>query len=197
MQWYEAEVREMERARDTAPPRCGAVVFYGSSSIRLWSGLRNDFPGVNLVNAGFGGSTLAACVYFFDRLVLPYRPHSVVLYAGDNDLGDGKRPENVRDLFKAFLQKMEQLGPIPLGVISIKPSPARWYLRDSIYQTNAMIQEEMAKRPLTYYIDIVPAMLTPQGGPRHELYQADGLHLNPEGYRIWAEAVAAREEELF
>jgi len=197
MQWYEQEVRGMEQARNTAPPRCGAVVFYGSSSIRLWSSLRNDFPGVNPVNAGFGGSTLAACVYFFDRLVLPYRPHSVVLYAGDNDLGDGKRPEDVRDSFRAFLHKMEQLGPIPLGVISIKPSPARWNLRNSIDRTNAMIRQEMAARPSSYYIDIVPAMLTPQGGPRTDLYQPDGLHLNPEGYRIWADAVAAYHDDLF
>ena len=197
MQWYEAEVRAMEQARDVAPPRCGAVVFYGSSSVRLWGSLRNDFPGVNLVNAGFGGSTLEACAYFFDRLVLPYRPHSVVLYAGDNDLGDGKRPENVRDYFRSFLYKMQQLGPIPLGVISIKPSPARWHLRDSIYRTNAMIREEMAARPLSYYIDVVPAMLTPEGGPRLDLYQADGLHLSPAGYEVWADAVAPYHDDLF
>ncbi len=197
MQWYEAEVRAMEHARDSAPPRCGAVVFYGSSSIRLWSSLRDDFCGVNLVNTGFGGSTLAACVYFFDRLVLPYHPHSVVLYAGDNDLGDGKRPENVRDSFRAFLHKMESLGPIPLGVISIKPSPARWHLRDAIYQTNAMIRQDLLARPSSYYIDIVPAMLNAQGGPRTELYQADGLHLSPEGYQVWTEAVSAYHEYLF
>lgn len=71
------------------------IAFYGSSSIRLWATLASDFPGLSVVNLGFGGATLAACVYFFERLVLPCSPASLVLYAGDNDLGDGRRPEDV------------------------------------------------------------------------------------------------------
>ncbi len=36
-----------------------------------------------------------ACDYFFDRLVVPVHPRSLLLYAGDNDLGDGRSVEEV------------------------------------------------------------------------------------------------------
>jgi lysophospholipase L1-like esterase len=197
MEWYEAEVRAMEQARAAAPRPPGAVVFYGSSSIRLWSSLSADFSGVDVVNAGFGGSTLAACVYFFERLVVPYRPRSLVVYAGDNDLGDGRSPEDVLGSFRALIQKTNaMLGPIPFGFISIKPSPARWHLFESIRRANEMVRQELETRPSSYYIDVFPAMLDANGGPRRELYTEDGLHMSPAGYRLWVETLASYREQL-
>ena len=196
MEWYEAEVRAMEQARDAAPHQ-GVVVFYGSSSIRLWNSLQEDFKGIDVVNAGFGGSTLAACVYFFDRLVVPYQPRALVLYAGDNDLGDGKSPEEVLESFRALLGKMTQLGPIPLAFISIKLSPARWHLADAIRRANEMIRQELSARPSSCYIDVVPAMLGSDGKPRPELFTPDGLHLSPAGYRIWTEILLTYRDRIF
>lgn len=197
MDWYEGEVRAMEQARKAAPPQPGAAVFYGSSSIRLWSSLREDFPGVDVVNAGFGGSTMAACAVYFERLVVPYNPGSLVVYAGDNDLGDGQYPEAVLASFRSLLQKMQALGPMPFAFISIKPSPARWHLLDLIQQTNALIHQEMALRPNSYYIDVSPAMLNESGEPRHELYLADGLHLSAAGYQVWTQILSSYHAELF
>ena len=196
MEWYEAEVRGMEQARMAAPPQSGAVVFYGSSSIRLWTSLREDFPGVNVVNTGFGGSTMAACDYFFERLVVPLHPRSLIVYAGDNDLGDGQSPESVLAGFRSLLQKCEHLGPIPFGFMSIKPSPARWHLLDSIQRTNALIRQEMASHPQSYYVDVYPAMLTETGQPRYELYQPDGLHLSAAGYQLWTEILSTYHDTL-
>ena len=67
MIWYEHEVQrlEQERASLEYEPK---MIFYGSSSIRLWETLYEDFKEYQPANLGFGGSTLAACVWFFDRL---------------------------------------------------------------------------------------------------------------------------------
>lgn len=190
MEWYEAEVRAMERARAAAPPRCGSVVFYGSSSIRLWSSLKTDFAGIDVVNAGFGGSTMAACAYFFERLVVPYQPRSLILYAGDNDLGDGRSPNDVLTSFRQLMEKIDrQLGPIPVGFISVKPSIARWHLIGAIRSTNDMVRAELAKRPSSIYIDTFSAMLDSHGSPRPELFTEDGLHLSPAGYQLWTQIV--------
>lgn len=197
MDWYEAEVRAMEQARMITPPQTGVVVFYGSSSIRLWSSLREDFPGVEVVNAGFGGSTMAACAVYFERLVVPFQPRSLVVYAGDNDLGDGQHPEAVLASFRSLLQKMQALGPVPFAFISIKPSPARWHLLNLIQQTNALIRQEMALRPHSYYVDVSPVMLNEKGEPRHELYQEDGLHLSATGYQVWTQILLTYRAELF
>ena len=129
MEWYEAEVRVLERLRCTRPKITNPVVFYGSSSLRLWTSLAADLRNPRALNLGFGGSTLQACVYFFERLVPPEQPVSLVIYAGDNDLGDGRSPEDVLSSFRALAAKIEkQLPGIPFSFISIKPSPARcWH----------------------------------------------------------------------
>ena len=166
------------------------VVFYGSSSIRLWTTLATDFPGVNLLNLGFGGSTLAACAWFFERVVVPAAPKSVVLYAGDNDLGDGQRPEDVYLSFCTFAQKMrQQLPGVPLLFLSIKISPVRWTIAQEIRRTNELIAQEISKYPDFQIIDMTTPLLDTAGQPRRELFEADGLHLSPAGYRVWQEVL--------
>jgi len=187
MEWYEADIRELEdRVKEIQAP-CPAV-FYGSSSIRMWDTLAEDLDVPNAVNAGFGGSTLEACVYFFDRLIPPLQPASLVVYAGDNDLGDDKSPEQVLTSFRALTVMVERkLGPIPFGFISIKASPARFGIVDRIRRANALIQAEIENLPSVYWIDVFAAMLDGSGKPRTELFLEDGLHLSRSGYRVWAE----------
>lgn len=197
-EWYEAEVGCLERtlAQETA---CNApVVFYGSSTLRLWTTLNRDFPGICVRNAGFGGSTLSACVYYFERLVLPLKPRSLVIYAGDNDLGDGQSPEAVFASYLALWRKCRaQFPSIPVAYISIKPSPARWSIDDRIRRANALIRQEVERQEKTCWIDIYPAMLGDDGKPKRELYEEDGLHLSPAGYRVWTERIGAFQDKIF
>ena len=127
MFWYEDEVYSLEKKLKAASPATPQVVFYGSSSIRLWDTLPQDFPDVATLNLGFGGATLAACAWFFERLVVPAQPKALVFYAGDNDLGDERHPEEVYLFFCALLEKVRRQFPaIPFTFLSIKPSLARW-----------------------------------------------------------------------
>jgi hypothetical protein len=185
--WYEEEVAQLEKTiaeRHLASP----VVFYGSSSIRLWTTLSVDMKRDDVLNLGFGGSTLEACVYFYDRLACAARPRSLVLYAGDNDLGDGKCPEQVL----AYC-----LPGVPYTFISIKPSPARAAITDCIYAANSEILAEIAKRPEADFIDVFTSMLDRNAKPRPELYQEDGLHLNRAGYDLWTKIVLEHRGRIF
>ena len=189
MVWYEAEVRQLEANLHASPVGTDNVVFYGSSSIRLWTTLAQDFPDLNALNAGFGGSTLAACAWFFQRLVVPLSPRSVVFYAGDNDLGDGRHPEEVYLFFCAFAEKMQRLLPgIPLYYLSVKISPARWGLSNQIRSANKLIADEITRYPDWQYIDATTPLLGTDGRPRQEFFEGDGLHLSPAGYRVWTQA---------
>ena len=195
MIWYEDEVRQLEQKTNAAQP--DSTFFYGSSSIRLWTDLAADFPTVNTVNAGFGGSTLAACAWFFDRLVAPARPAHLILYAGDNDLGDNRHPEEVYLFFCALADKIGRTLPnTDVSFVSIKPSPARWNLINQIRTTNALIEREIERLPRFSFIDLTPVMLAPDGGPRRELYEADGLHMNRQGYLLWQRELSARVPAL-
>ncbi len=184
MLWYEAEVQALERARIggdwNRPP-----VFYGSSSIRLWDTLAVDFD-PRVLNLGFGGSTLEACDYFFGRLVAPVHPRSLLVYAGDNDLGDRREVNGIFGFFRSLADKVADfLGPIPFGFVSVKPSPARYTILDRIRRFNDLVRCEMESRPSGYYVDVFSAMLDESGKPRTEFFLEDGLHLNREGYRLW------------
>jgi lysophospholipase L1-like esterase len=189
----------MERAlRKREPDSTPPVVFYGSSSIRLWSYLAKDLGDPRIVNLGFGGSTLAACAHFFERLVVPRKPGSLVLYAGDNDLGDGRSSDEVVASFRELLGKVDaMLGPIPFAFISIKPSPARWSLIDEIRSVNATILNDLKARPNSTSIDIFDAMLGANGRPRPELFAEDGLHLSESGYRVWTEQILIHRDAIF
>lgn len=198
MYWYEQEVRELEAslARRPAPP-CPAV-FYGSSSIRLWTALAEDLVDPRAVNLGFGGATLEACVYFFERLVLPLRPCSLVVYAGDNDLGDGRSAEDVLRSFRALIAKVTgKLPGIPFGFISIKLSPARFDLQEKIEAANRSIEEEISRHEGCWFVDICHAMLGSGGEPRRELFSPDGLHLSREGEKLWARLLEPRRAQIF
>jgi hypothetical protein len=83
-----------------APIASGPIVFYGSSSIRLWKSLQQDFSGYAVINCGFGGSRLTYCVRYANRLVIPRKPSAIVIYAGDNDLAAGTAPEKAFQSFK-------------------------------------------------------------------------------------------------
>ncbi len=190
MVWYEADIQELERKLAATSTAANRVVFYGSSSIRLWSTLMQDFPQSNPLNLGFGGSTLAACAWFFERLLVPLAPQSLIFYAGDNDLGDGRHPEEVYLFFCAFAEKLTKLLPgVPLTFLSIKISPSRWNIAREIQVTNKLIRQKLEKMPGCLYVDMTTPLLAADGKPRREFFENDGLHLNPAGYRVWKEAL--------
>jgi len=188
---FEAEIRKFEEADKQNPPPKGAVLFIGSSSIRMWKDLEKDFPKVKVINRGFGGSQIEDSTNFADRIVVPYHPRLIVLYAGDNDLAGGKSPERVFSDYKSFVGKVQKgLGNVRIAYLSIKPSLARWQLTDQIKATNEMIRSFVSQHKNLIYIDIFPAMLGADGKPRPELYVKDGLHMTPEGYSVWRSIVA-------
>jgi lysophospholipase L1-like esterase len=189
---WTAAINKFTQADVTNPPPHGAVVFIGSSSIVKWDSLEKDFAGTKVINRGFGGSELADSVFYADRIVIPYRPRVVVLYAGDNDLHAGKTPEIVHADFKAFAAKIHAALPDTKVVyIAIKPSPSRWNLKDKVVKANALIAAECAKDKRRFaFADIYTPMLGANGQPRPELFVKDMLHLSPAGYEIWTPVVA-------
>ncbi|MGF7216248.1 lysophospholipase L1-like esterase [Spirosoma lacussanchae] len=197
MTWYENEVRELEKNNREQPAGNRPVVFYGSSSIRLWKTLADDFPELDLLNLGFGGSTLAACTWFFDRLVVPANPRSIVFYAGDNDLGDGRHPEEVYLFFCAFAEKLRRYLPdVPLTFLSIKISPSRWNLVGQIRWANQLIADEIGRMPNARLINTTDPLLGADGRPAREYFESDGLHLSPNGYQVWKTAVQAHMDNF-
>ena len=183
---FEPEIAAIEaRDRIAQPPR-GSIVFVGGSSIRLWPDLASAFPNAPVLNNGFGGSTLPDVIYYAPRLVLPYSPRLIVLYAGDNDLAAGRTPEQVLGDYTTFVRLVRQTLPATRVVfISIKPSPSRWALAAPTRAANALIAQAIARDTLAAYVDVFTPMLGASGRPRPELFRMDSLHMTPAGYALW------------
>lgn len=193
----EAMIARFEAQDRTNPPQKNAILFVGSSSIAAWKTLQNDFYELPILQRGLSGSGMSDILQCMDRIVIPYAPRHIVLYAGENDLatqGAAKRtPEQVFTDFKKFVARVRQSLPAKtrISYISMKPSPARWALRDEFQKTNHLIRDWIASGAAgnADFIDIWTVMLGPGGEPRPELYKLDNLHLMPDGYRQWVEVI--------
>ena len=188
-QW-DAAIAAFQVQDHVHPPASGAVLFIGSSSIRFWKTLASDFPKVKTINRGFGGSEIDDATFFADRIVAPYHPRAIVMYAGDNDLADGDSPAYVRDDFAAFVRKVRALDPgVPIAFIAIKPSVGRKALLPQIREANALVRQYAASEHGVTYLDIFTPMLGADGQPQARWFVGDGLHMNREGYALWISIV--------
>jgi lysophospholipase L1-like esterase len=187
---WEKEIAAFEASDRTNPPPKNCIVFVGSSSIRMWSSLKSDFPGLPVVNRGFGGSELADSVKLAERIILPYQPREVVIYAGGNDLANGKLPEVVFGDFVALAAKIHaSLPSARIVFIASAPNPKRWAIVDKVRKLNSLAQEYCQQQGLMF-VDVFSLMLGPEGLPKPDIFREDGLHMNAKGYAIWVQATA-------
>jgi lysophospholipase L1-like esterase len=184
---WKAEMEAFAKLDGHKMPPQDAVLFVGSSSIRLWD-LANSFPDLVAINRGFGGSQICDSTLRADDLVGKYRPRLIVFYAGDNDVNSGKSAAQVHVDFTAFVAKVRKSLPkTPIVFISIKPSIARWDQRETQRVANRLIAADCEQDETLEFVDVWPVMLGENGEPKPEIFQPDRLHLNDEGYKLWAE----------
>ena len=188
---WEATIARFEAADRKNPPPQGAVLFIGSSSIVKWKTLAQDFPDVQTLNRGFGGSVIADSTRYVSRIVVPYHPRKIVFFAGDNDIGAGRSPEAVVADFAGFVSTVRaSLPDVPIAFIGIKPSLSRWRLHDAQIKANHLVSDYCSRGANLTFIDVYGVMLGSDGKPRPELFVADGLHMTPAGYALWTPLVA-------
>ena len=173
-----------------------AVLFVGSSSIRLWP-TAERFPRLTVINRGFGGSHISDVNHYLEAAVLKYAPAVVVFYAGDNDIQAGKPPQRVVADYQQFVRRVQAArADTDIIYIPIKPSVARWDKWPLIQETNAAIRTLGDANPRLHYADVVSGMLGTDGRPRPELLVEDGLHMTPLGYDIWTDVVGRTIEAV-
>ena len=199
---FATEIAAFEASDKTMPPPSGAVLFIGSSSFRLWKTLADDFTGIPLINRGFGGSQIADSVRYAERIVFPYHPKMIVMYAGGNDLNAGKSPAQVLKDFQDFADKIyKELPATRLVYVSINPSVARWKQEANVLETNRLIQQfikdSATKTRKLSYLESHSRLLSREKMPRPDILQQDGLNLNTKGYAEWTAILKPKIVELW
>lgn len=187
---WEREISTFEQADRTNPPPTHCFLFIGSSTIRFWQTLPQDFPGTPVLNRGFGGSEILDAAHFAERIVIPYKPDRIFLRSGSNDIHAGKTAEEVLADFKFFVDTVHaRLPNTDIFYIALCPSVARWNQAAQEKTLNSLVQEYSQQTPHVKYIESYDLSLGPDGRPRAELFRADKLHFNAAGYKLLAERV--------
>jgi lysophospholipase L1-like esterase len=182
---WEKELAAFDAADKAAPPAPGEILFVGSSSISRWD-LARSFPDLKTINRGISGSELGDAARLVDRLVIPYAPRIVVVYAGDNDIAAGRTSEEVAVQFERLVARIHaKLPQTRIVFIGLKPSVLRWAQIDRMRLANSLVRAYAEHDDRIAFVDVDGAMLGWDEKPRPELYVGDGLHLSAEGYEIW------------
>jgi lysophospholipase L1-like esterase len=188
-EWSIARFEAQDRVK---PPAKGVIVFTGSSSITFWKTLKQDMAPLPAINRGFGGSKIHQVAHYVDRIVTPYRPQAVVLFAGTNDIAGSKpkTPHQVLDGYLAFVNAVHAALPeTPIYYISITPTPSRWKHWPIVREANRLIEVHTRTDPRLHFIDMTGAILGPDGKPRRDLFRLDRLHPNQAGYAKWTATI--------
>jgi lysophospholipase L1-like esterase len=187
---FAKQIEAFARQDLESPPEKGVIVFVGSSSIRRWN-LSKFFGDLNAINRGFGGSQISDVLHYANEVVLKYKPKKVVFFCGGNDLNFGKSPRRVAADFQTFASLLfEQLPETELIVLALKPAPVRWSIVDKVRTTNDLLRAKAKKDKRITFLDAAFNLLLDGGKVREELYVEDRLHLNDDGYKLWADMLA-------
>jgi len=179
------------------PPK-NAILFLGSSSFTMWKDMQSYFPGYNIINRGFGGSTLLDQIRYANDIIFPYQPKQIVIYCGENDLAssDTVTAQMVVDRFIQLFEIIRKKSEAPIAYISMKPSPSRRHLFTKMDEANQEIMKFVMEQvgdqllhPPMAFIDIHNKMLNAYGQPMPEIFLEDSLHMNAKGYAIWQKEI--------
>lgn len=166
------------------------TVFTGSSSIRFWENLDDDCSGIQTVNTGFGGSHMSDLLYFLDHTVLKFRPSTVYIYEGDNDIVSDKAPQSILETAKKITNKILELNPnTKIYFISAKPSPSRWAYKEQYVTFNSLLKNFCVGHDQLFYVDVWYPMLNEKERPDPQIFISDSLHMNRQGYLLWKDII--------
>lgn len=186
------EIIEFKKADSTRMPAPNAVLFIGSSSIRMWNDLQKDFPGKTIINRGFGGSSTPHVIQYADEIIFPYNPKQIVIYVGENDIVSTPpaTPVEVANRIDSLIRLIRNKLPlVPIVYISIKPSISRLSIIPQMKEANKLIKERLSHQKNIVFVDVFSKMLDENGKPMKDIFLADNLHMNAKGYAIWKKAL--------
>ena len=180
---YTAEVAKFALQPVPAP---GGVLLVGSSNFRKWTNAVTDLAPLPVTNRAFGGSQTSHQLMFFDQVVPPCRPGLVVWYCGSNDIKGKKDAASILGRTEEWISRVKQMdSATAVLLVSVIRAPQKH--RDGqvavVDAVNRGYEEIARSKEGVFYVDVNPALQSPTGESRVELYVPDGLHLNGEGYR--------------
>lgn len=189
--------KDMERiaardAKETDPK--DAILFLGSSSIRLWTDIATDLKPWPVIERGYGGAKFSDLAVLADQIIKPHKFRAAVIFVGNDITGtkDDKTPAEVVSLFQHVVGTLRKYEPkAPIFLLEITPTPKRWDAWSKIQQSNAALKAACESGENLHFISTASEYLTSSGQPMPELFKEDKLHQNRDGYARWSRIIDA------
>ena len=185
---YAADVEELAAKAAADPRKDIDVLFFGSSSIRLWNGLEEMMTPLSVVNRGYGGATVRDILVNYDKLMAHYNPKAFVVFC-DNDICGNEvdlTVSGVLDHYRLLFNRLDQDYPgVPVFFLSWKYSGLRAFMRDTQKLVNDVMADYASSSEQVTFVDVNATLLQPDGDINQSLFESDNLHINRDGYLLW------------
>lgn len=185
---YAADVEELAAKAAADTRKDIDVLFFGSSSIRLWNGLEEMMTPLSVVNRGYGGATVRDILVNYDKLMAHYNPKAFVVFC-DNDICGNEvdlTVSGVLDHYRLLFNRLDQDYPgVPVFFLSWKYSGLRAFMRDTQKLVNDVMADYASSSEQVTFVDVNTTLLQPDGDINQSLFESDNLHINRDGYHLW------------
>ncbi len=196
---WESEIQKLEALDEVESYPDDAVLFIGSSSIRLWDNIRNDVAPYTPIQRGYGGAKFSDLIFYTDRLVYPHDFKALVVFVANDiaNAADDKTPKEILRLFQEVVRIVRVKHPQkPIFLVEITPTNSRWEVWDETKTANELLKKYCKKTDNLYFVDTAEHFVGADNKPRNELFREDQLHLKQVGYDIWAALIKKRLNEV-
>lgn len=170
-----------------------AILFTGSSSIRMWETLEEDMIPYSVIQRGFGGSRMPDLLYYADRYIKPHSVRAMVLFVANDITGSEEHdisPQHLQSLFEEFILKVKGYNPdLMLFIVEVTPTNSRWHVWPENRAANYLIAQLADEHENVKFIPTQDLFLTAEGTPNDDLFLSDQLHLNEQGYEVWSKRI--------
>ncbi len=194
-QWMELLQQEAAVAAVQKPEHLAILL---GDSLSLWFPHQLLPPDRTWLNQGISGENTAGLLNrlgLFDKT----QPEVIFVLIGINDVIRGVKDQTILSNQGLIIRHLRQVHPkAKIVVQSILPHSTEkvtWEGRDRLLSIpNSHIQElnqklkAIAQREGVIYLDLYPLFADAQGNLKREL-STDGLHLSPQGYLVWRNAL--------
>lgn len=192
VQAWEKDIQKFEQLDKSESYPEDAILFAGSSSIRLWTTMEKDMVPYHVIQRGYGGAKLSDFIVYAGRIFDSHQCKGIVLFIANDITGSemDKTPKEVAELFRKVLKIIRKVHPsTPVFWIEVSPTASRWNVWPEIQKANTLIKDICDNQRNTYFIKTDFAFLNENGVPKEELFRDDKLHLTEKGYEVWKEII--------
>lgn len=188
---YETRINNLAKQYKSAEK--GGVLIMGSSTMDYWSDWQTDIGGRLGYNVGIGGTIVEDWLYAYDKLVKPFDPSVILVYLGGNNINNmGHTGAYAESLMEKLLSQMHADFPdAEIYYIYSMAVPSCYKGGKFNYEYGRFIEEMKTLVEKTEWLSGIDTFgdLTRDGEAKKELYRNDGIHLNDDGYDLFAKII--------